>query len=166
MTLTIAPISGPDDIAAATDLVRELTAWAMTLDPDAAEAPAFAGIERELATLPEKYAPPDGCFLLARTDGRPAGCVSFCAHPRAGTVELKRMYVRPDQRGRGVGAGLVQDLIARARAQGARRIVLDSYHTMTGAHRIYRAAGFRDVGPPDGFPDKFVPVVVFMELDL
>jgi hypothetical protein len=37
---------------------------------------------------------------------------------------------------------------------------------MTGAQRLYRAAGFRDVPPPAGFPEQHVSIVVFMDLDL
>jgi ribosomal protein S18 acetylase RimI-like enzyme len=60
----------------------------------------------------------------------------------------------------------VQELVAVARAQGRKRIVLDSYHTMTGAHEIYRAAGFRDVAAPEGFPRHYVGRVIFMEMSL
>ena len=138
----------------------------MSLEPDAEEAPAFSKLENELAELPVKFGPPDGCFLLARDAGRPVGCVSFCAVDAPDTVELKRMYVLPDQRGKGTGVKLLEALIDEARHRGLKKIILDSYHTMTSAHQIYRAAGFRDVGPPPGFPEKFVPVVVFMEMDL
>jgi putative acetyltransferase len=82
------------------------------------------------------------------------------------TVELKRMYVRPDQRGNGVGMALVLALLDEARAQGRRRVILDSYHTMTGAHKIYRAVGFRDVPAPADFPALYLGRVVFMELAL
>ena len=76
------------------------------------------------------------------------------------------MYVRPDQRGLGVGLNLVQRVVEVARAQGRKRIVLDSYHTMTGAHKIYRAVGFQDVAPPGDFPEKWAGRVVFMEMAL
>ena len=49
---------------------------------------------------------------------------------------------------------------------GYRRVVLDSYHTMTSAHRIYQGAGFRFVEPPPGFPAEMRDFVVFMDLDL
>jgi GNAT superfamily N-acetyltransferase len=163
--LTIAQISSPDDFDAVRDLVREFTAWAVSLDPDTESAPTFAGLEAELASLPGAYGPPDGCFLLARADGDPVGCVAFKAAEHE-TVELKRMYVRPDQRGTGTGRELVSALIAEARRRDRRRIVLDTYHTMTSAHRIYRAAGFRDVAAPAGFPEHLIPNVVFMEMDL
>ena len=163
--LTIVQISTLADIAAARDLVREFTAWAFTLEPDSRDAPTFHGLERELAALPGDYAPPRGCFLLARKEGDPVGCVAFRAHSDD-TVELKLMYVRPDQRGMRIGQELVSALVAEARERNKRRIVLDSHCTMASAHRIYRAAGFRDVAAPGGFPEQFLSRVVFMEMDL
>lgn len=161
----IGQISTPQDCAAVKGLVLEFVAWAATQDPDADTAPTFKDLEQELDSLPGIYGPPTGSFLLATRDSRPAGCVAFRALGPE-TVELKRMYVRPDQRGGGVGLKLVQALIEAARAQGRRRIVLDSYHTMTGAHKIYRAVGFQDVAAPEGFPANYLGRVVFMEMPL
>jgi GNAT superfamily N-acetyltransferase len=163
--LTIAQIATPADIDGVRGLVREFTRWAFELEPDAQSAPTFADLETELAMLPGVYGPPTGCFLLARDEGHPVGCVAFRAHG-ADTVELKRMYVRPDQRGKGVGRQMVAALLAEARRLNKRRIVLDSHHTMAGAHAIYRAAGFRDVAPPADFPEEYRSRVVFMEMDL
>lgn len=162
--LTIAQISAPEDIADTRDLVLEFTTWAMSLDPGETP-PTFSDLESELAGLPGVYAPPGGCFLLARDEGKPAGCAAFKAHG-LGTVELKRMYVRPDQRGKGTGQKLVASLIEAARAQGNRRIVLDSFHTMKSAHAIYRSMGFVDVAAPDDFPDRLRDKVIFMEMTL
>ena len=111
------------------------------------------------------YGPPTGSFLLATDQGRPVGCVAF-REVDADTVELKRKYVRPDQRGRGTGVKLVQDLMAVARRQGRKRMELCSYHTMTGAHRIYRALGFRDVAAPPDLPPLYHGRDLFMEMDL
>jgi GNAT superfamily N-acetyltransferase len=162
--LTISQISSPQDIAAVRDLVIEFTTWAISLDPDEAP-PTFDNLDRELASLPGDYGPPTGCFLLARDEGRPVGCVAFKSHGH-GTVELKRMYVRPDQRGKGTGQQLVSALIKVARTQNNRRIILDSFHTMTSAHNIYRGLGFADVPAPAGFPPSLLEKVVFMELAL
>jgi putative acetyltransferase len=163
--ITIGQIGSPEDCAAIKALVLEFVAWAYTLDPDAATAPTFHNLEAELDSLPGIYGPPTGSFLLARTDGQPAGCVAF-RQVDPHTVELKRMYVRPDQRGNGLGKALVRSLLDEARSQSRNKVVLDSHHTMTGAHKIYRAAGFRDVDPPKGFPALYLGRVVFMELDL
>lgn len=163
--ISINQISTEDDIKAAGQLVRALTTWAISLDPDTADAPTFEDIDAEMASLPGKYAPPTGCFLLAREGRVPVGCVAYLARGNE-TVELKRMYVDPGQRGKGVGVKLVLALIENARRQGARRIVLDSYHTMHSAHKIYRNLGFKDVSAPQGFPENLVSKVVFMEMDL
>jgi GNAT superfamily N-acetyltransferase len=163
--LDIRQISTPEDCAAVKALVLEFVAWADTQDPDAATAPTFHDLQAELDGLPGLYAPPTGCFLLARRAGLAAGCVAF-RQIDPETVELKRMFVRPDQRGSGVGMALVRALLDEARAQGRRQVTLSSYHTMTGAHRIYRAAGFRDLPAPADFPALYLGRVVFMDLSL
>lgn len=163
--LTIRQATDPADIADLRELVREFTEWAIGLDPDTGDAPTFADLEAELAALPGAYAPPTGCFLLARDDGAPVGCAAFI--DRGGNVvEVKRMYVRPGRRGAGTGRQLVAALLEEARRRGAARVILDSFHTMTAAHRIYRAAGFRDVDAPPDFPAAFRDRVVFMAMDL
>lgn len=163
--LSIEQISTPKDIADVSDLIREFTDWAISLAPDTKDAPTFGNLETELATLPGAFAPPTGCLLLARYDGTPVGCVAFLEHGKD-TVEVKRMYVRPGQRGKGVGVGLVNALIKEARRQNNRHIVLDSFHTMTSAHKIYHAIGFRTVQAPADFPEYLKSRVVFMEMDL
>lgn len=162
---TISQVETADDCAAVSSLVQEFFAWAATLDPDVENADTFKDLKAELADLPGIYGPPTGAFLLARDAGQPVGCVAFRQLDEA-VVELKRMYVRPDQRGKGTGANLVDALIAEAKARGASRMDLSSFHTMVGAHKIYRDRGFKDVDPPSGFPVEYLGRVVFMELDL
>ena len=161
----IRQISTSEDCASVKRLVLEFVAWANTQDPDAATAPTFKDLEAELDGLPGIYGPPTGSFLLATDDDRAVGCVAF-RETDHDTVEVKRMYVLPDQRGGGIGLKLVQDLIAVARAQGRKRMILDSYHTMTGAHKIYRAVGFQDVAAPKGLPAHYLGRVIFMEMNL
>ncbi len=163
--LTIAQVATPSQIVEARGLIREFTNWAKSLTAENDQAPAFDDLEAELADLPGKFAPPTGCLLLATHDGQPAGCVAFWAVD-GGTVEIKRMYVRPACRGNKIGAHLVAALIAEARARQVGRIVLDTYFTMTAAHAIYRAAGFRTVAAPPDFPLEWESRVVFMQLDL
>jgi GNAT superfamily N-acetyltransferase len=164
--ITIRQISTAADAEAAGQLVRAVTTWSISLDPEAAEnAPTFAGLDAEIASIAVKYAPPSGCFLIARDEGAPVGCVAYLSQGN-GVVELKRMYVDPGQRGKGTGSMLVKALIDIAKRNGARRMILDSYHTMHSAHRIYRGLGFRDVTAPPGFPQDLIAKVVFMELDL
>jgi putative acetyltransferase len=163
--LTIGQVSTPAEIASVQAILREYTAWAFTLEAASDVAPTFEGLEEELASLPGIYAPPAGRLLLATWDGEPVGSIALKPHDE-NIAELKRLYVRPSARGHDIGRHLVERLIAEARACGYQRSVLDSYHTMTRAHALYEAAGFRRVPAPDDFPELLKPVVVFMEMDL
>ena len=161
--LVISQVSTPSEIQNVQELLREYTAWAFTLTAGSDQAPTFHGLEQELATLPGIYAPPAGCLLLAMQDGQSAGCIALKGHD-ATTGELKRLYVRPAFRGRNIGRQLVAALIAEARKFGYQRLILDSHISMTKAHEIYMAAGFRKVNTPSDFPEALKPIAVFMEL--
>lgn len=163
--IAISQISTPEDCAAVKALVLEFVAWCETQDPDANSAATFKNLEAELNALPGIYGPPSGSFLLARNDGNPVGCVAF-REIAPDTVEVKRMFVRPDQRGLGVGLSLVQELIATARAQGRTKMELSSYYTMTGAHKIYRGVGFKDVPAPADLDAVYQGREIFMEMGL
>ena len=163
--LTIKQISSRDDHDAAAKLVRELTQWSTTLDVDTSSAPTFEDLEDELADLTRVYGPPNGCFLLARDGGQPVGCAALVGRGED-VVEVKRMYVRSGTRGKGVGRKLTEELVARAKNTSAKRIILDSFHTMHTAHRIYRSVGFQDIAAPRNFPAEFTSRVVFMEMPL
>lgn len=163
--VTIAQVATPAQVAAARELLEEYTTWALSLDPASDAAPTFHGLQSELATLPGVYAPPAGRLLLATYDGKPAGCIALKPHD-ATEGELKRVYVRPGLRGLSIGRRLLDAVLAEARSIGYRRLVLDSYYTMTNAHALYEAAGFRRVPPPDDFPEAMKPKAVFMEMEL
>ena len=152
------------ELDAAREILREYTAWAFT-DHDSSGAPTFANLEEELATLPGKYGPPDGRLFLASVEGSVAGCIALRRHDE-NSGEVKRLYVRPGFRGHRIGERLVARMIEEARAIGYARLVLDSYHTMTRAHALYRDAGFHEVPVPADFPQHLKPVVVFMEMEL
>lgn len=162
--LIIAPLQS-DQIPEARRLLTEYFDWAFTLDAGSKTAPTFHGVEEELETLPGKYAPPRGQFLLATLDRTAVGCVAYRPIDEA-TAELKRLYVSPRGRGHGLGRSLVARLVEDAREAGYRRMVLDSHYTMEHAHWVYRSEGFVDVDPPPGFPEEFKPIVVFMERPL
>jgi putative acetyltransferase len=83
--------------------------------------------------------------------GRVCACVAL-DFPEAGTAELHRLYVRPDQRGRGLGSALVRKVERHAREKGATRIFFWSDTRFTNAHRLYQRLGYvrvhgqRDLG--------------------
>lgn len=94
-------------------------------------------------------APPEGVFYIIRSDGHPAGMGGVRRLPD-GVCEMKRVFVSPDQRGGGLGAVIVQRLIADAHAFGYVTMRLESGPFMTSAHRLYEAEGFRDREPYEG----------------
>ena len=107
----------------------------------------FQSFDTELATLPGHYAPPDGRLLLAECDGQLAGCVAL--HKlEDGICEMKRLYLRPQFRGRGLGRALVDRVIAEARQIGYSRMRLDTVEpVMKDAVGLYRKIGFREIAP-------------------
>jgi GNAT superfamily N-acetyltransferase len=123
----------------------------------------LAGDLRDL----DKYMPPRGRLLLALTEGRPAGtlCLTSMA-PKIG--EVRRMYVRPAARKQGLGGGLLERLLQEASSLGFEKLRLDSPRFMTGAHRLYRRAGFQEIEPYPGseIPDEFQQHWIFMEMEL
>jgi ribosomal protein S18 acetylase RimI-like enzyme len=120
----------------------------------------FQSFEQEVAGLPGDYAPPQGRLLLARLGGDLAGCVAL--HPlEPGICEMKRLYVRPQFRGQGLGKALLNAVLAEARAIGYQRIRLDTVEPiMQDAVRMYRAYGFFEIAP---YRENPIPGALYME---
>jgi putative acetyltransferase len=124
----------------------------------------FQDFQRELQGLPGEYAPPAGRLLLALVARQPAGCVGLRRRPLAGNAcEMKRLYVRREHRGSGLGRALVEAVVSEARAAGYERLRLDTVPQMREARVLYASFGFREIEPY-----RFNPIVgtAFMELDL
>jgi GNAT superfamily N-acetyltransferase len=147
--------SSPQDLALARELFLEYADW-IKVDL------CFQGFERELATLPGDYTPPQGRLLLAFHHEQAVGCVAL-RRIDATTAEVKRMYVRPEARGKRVGRQLLEQLITAARESGYRRLVLDTLPQMPEAQALYRSFGFVEI---PGYYHNPLPGVIFMELQL
>lgn len=144
-----------DELDAVRELFREYSEF---LDFDL----CFQGFEQELADLPGLYAPPRGCLLLAGAPGAPVGCVGMRPLD-ATTCEMKRLYVRPQGRSRGLGRRLCQEVIARARQAGYRSMKLDTVGKLETAIGLYRELGFVAC---ERYCENPQPDVQFFELDL
>ena len=123
---------------------------------------SFQDFDTELATLPGKYAPPDGTVILAHRDGVPCGCVAL-RKIDGRTCEMKRLYVRPGNRGLGVGRELVRRILEDGRARGYVTMRLDTLPSMESAVSLYRAFGFVDIEPYIYNP---MPGALYMERSL
>jgi putative acetyltransferase len=154
-TLEIRYPASPEDLGMVRDLFRE---YERSLAFDL----CFQDFDGELARLPGAYAPPEGRLLLVTSPSGPVGCAGI-RKIADGVCELKRMYVRPEFRGRNLGRNLATRLIAEARSIGYRTMRLDTVGTMVEAIRLYRSLGFHTIDPYYRNP---IPGAVYMELDL
>ncbi len=144
------------DIQQARELFEEYAAWlGINL--------CFQNFDKELVELPGDYAPPSGRLFLADDGDDVMGCVALRKiGDRVG--EMKRLYVRPAFRGRGLGRSLTEKLIAEAKQIGYARLRLDTLPgKMDQAIAMYRSLGFQDIAPYYKNP---VAGATFMELDL
>jgi ribosomal protein S18 acetylase RimI-like enzyme len=123
----------------------------------------FQNFDQELAGLPGDYAPPEGRLLLAEYDGQLAACIAL--HKLGPDIcEMKRLYLRPQFRGKGLGRALAERIISEARAIGYRHMRLDTVEpVMRDAVAMYRKLGFKEVASYRANP---IAGALYMELDL
>lgn len=123
----------------------------------------FQNFDRELEELPGGYAPPSGRLFLAIEGDEVMGCVAL-RRIGDGVGEMKRLYVRPAFRGRGLGQTLTERLIAEALLIGYASLRLDTLPgKMDQAIAMYRSLGFQEIAP---YYQNPVAGATFMELVL
>jgi len=146
----------PEQIDEARSLFREYAAW-LKIDL------CFQNFERELAELPGDYVPPGGRLLLAYDSSQLAGCIAL-RRLEEQTCEMKRLFVRQEFRGQGLGRQLIAGIIQEAKQIGYRYMRLDTLPPkMNDAIGLYRSYGFKEIAPYYKNP---VPGALFMELNL
>lgn len=106
----------------------------------------FQGFDEELDGLPGKYSPPKGSLMLAYIGGRAAACAAL-RFVSDDICELKRVFVRDDYRGTGLGREIVERMIDEARTLGYGYMRLDTLPSMTAAQKLYFSLGFHEIGP-------------------
>jgi putative acetyltransferase len=154
--LTIFQADSPVHLAEVRELFRE---YALSLNFSL----RFQNFDRELAELPGDYAPPEGRLLLADLRGEIAGCVALHKW-KTEVCEMKRLYLRPRFRGKGLGRILAETVIAEARKIGYQRMRLDTVEpVMADAVAIYRKLGFHAIAPYRANP---MPGTLYMEVEL
>lgn len=128
----------------------------------------YQGFEEELATLPGKYARPDGCILLAYVGEVAVGCVAMRElAPMPGEIgrscEMKRLYTRASARGMGIGGALCQRLLEEARRASYARMKLDTDEQLKAAVGLYESLGFVRI---PRYNDDPMPCTLWMAREL
>ena len=121
----------------------------------------FQEFKKELAEFPGEYAPPEGRFLFAQEGEKTAGCVTLRKISQ-GVCEMKRLYVRPEFRKKGIGKKLAKAIIEAARKIGYKHMRLDTVPFMKEAIPLYRSLGFKEI---ESYRYNPIEGAKFMELD-
>jgi ribosomal protein S18 acetylase RimI-like enzyme len=124
----------------------------------------YQGFEAELGALPGAYAPPEGALLLALSQaGDAVGCVAVRKLDEPAACEMKRLYIRREARGLGIGRALAVTAIDAATQAGYRTMRLDTLPTMRTAQSLYRNLGFEAT---PAYYDSPVSGTIFMRKSL
>ena len=156
--MTIITVSSPQKIQEVKRLFREYEAF---LNVDL----CFQAFESELANLPGKYAPPSGTLLLAMDGQKALGCGALRRFGpiQDNTCEMKRLYVCPEARGRGMGGDIARRLVQEGVRLGYNTMLLDTLDRLVSAIHLYESLGFVRTSP---YYDNPLPGVVYWRLDL
>jgi GNAT superfamily N-acetyltransferase len=144
-SFTVSPARSAIEMTSAAALFR---AYAKALPVDLAPQ----GFSAELKSLPGPYAPPAGELLLAKRGDHVLGCIGLKSLAPPDVAEIKRLFVRPQARGAGVGKALVEAAIKTAQALGYRELKLDTLPEMAGAIALYKRFGFAPIPPYGSHP--------------
>ncbi len=153
--MEIVLLSKDDEVQATRELFRE---YQRHIGVDL----CFQGFEAELESLPGDYGPPSGRLLLAKSGDQLAGCVALRRLPNS-ACEMKRLFVRPEFQGQGIGRKLATTIIAVARSIGYTTMRLDTLPTMKEATALYVALGFQPIPTYNASP---IAGTLYFELDL
>lgn len=123
---------------------------------------SFQSFKHEVSTLPGKYSPPTGAIFMAMLNKNIAGCIAL--RPLEHSIcEMKRFFVRPQFRGKGIGRHLAEISIKKAKDIGYTKMCLDTHNSFKAAIAIYQSLGFKETA---AYYDNPMPDISYWELDL
>ena len=155
-------VETPEQIEHIRTLFREYYDWVQDFTGISLN---FQSHQAELAGLPGYYGPPEGCLVLVMDAEQPAGCAAL--RPlEPGVCEIKRMFIRPEYQGRGLGRLLGKRIIFEARHLGYSLVRLDTADVLTPAQRLYESLGFRRSQPYYSPPPEIAHRILFYEMPL
>jgi ribosomal protein S18 acetylase RimI-like enzyme len=123
---------------------------------------SFQGLDDELNSLEDKYFPPNGELIVALEDENVLGMVAYHRHDN-NTCEMKRLYIKPEARGKHLGDILVSEIIKRAQNNGFKEMVLDTIAPLKPAISLYKKHGFIECKPYYNNP---MDDVIYMKKEL
>lgn len=157
------------DIEAVRGLMREYLVWHQfrySESRDQLEKHVdYEAHELAIDRLPGEYDSPKSCFLMARRGHDALGCVAL-RDLGEGIAEMKRMFVRPQAQGSGVGKRLATSLLKIADGLGYATMRLNTGPLQTEAVNLYQKLGFKVIKPYYDLPPALMERLVFMECDL
>ncbi len=144
-TATLRPIQPNDNVPMARIIRQVMTEYG-------AVGEGYSINDPEVDALYEQYAAPGHVFFVAESNGRVVGGAGIAPLQGAGegVCELRKMYLLPEGRGRGLGRQLLGQCLAAARERGFRTCYLETVHRMGEAQRLYLSAGFKPLPGPMG----------------
>jgi len=122
----------------------------------------FQNFDKELAELPGDYSLPLGRLILALDENKPIGCIALRKLDE-GICEMKRLYVKPSARGKGLGKLLVKTVIDEAIKIGYKKMRLDTVPQMKEAIDLYRSIGFYEI---ESYRENPIEGALYMEMKL
>lgn len=150
-----------DDPQELGELFSEYTKMLIAGDETVQEYLSLQNYDEELNHLEEKYGLPGGRIYVAYDEGRAAGCIGL---RRINEIdcELKRLYLRPEFRGKGLGRQMTVRVIEDAKEIGYKAIYLDTLPFLSSAVAMYRSLGFYEI---ESYNDSPMTTSIFMRLD-
>lgn len=145
------------------ELFGEYTNMLIEGDSQFAEYLKIQKYDKELENPASKYGMPEGRLYLAYLGDKLAGCVGLKKLDEEGQCELKRLYVRPQFRGKKMGEKLLDVILADAKEIGYKAMLLDTLPFLKTAIQMYQRRGFYEI---PCYNDSPIDTTIYMKIDL